>query len=126
VSSEPAKSKTKLKDWIWATSFCIVVLFIINWYEDYSRNLPLDSYEVIAGEVVDKGTYSGKSSHGYFIRIKNNSGTYKLTIERKLAPNNFLDQVKDSQNARAKIYRDFEGIKFIELKIDNVFVVKRS
>ncbi|MBO9492342.1 hypothetical protein J7384_18415 [Endozoicomonas sp. G2_1] len=125
VSNKPEIRKLKLKEWGCLTFLCIVAC-ALWWYENNPLNLPSSFYTMITGKVVGKGTYRSKTGKGYFVQIRNTAGTYKLKIDGKFAPTGFLDIVRNSADATAKTYRSLEGIKLVELQIDNAFVVKRQ
>ena|GEM_PF-3925608 len=107
----------------------IAIILIISWIldSDFARNEPIITYNLIEGEIHDKGF--SKPSRGewfYYIRIKNPSGNYKIRLNDSDAPDNFLKKIKFSKNAQARVLRTLTGIHLIQLKIDNKYVLKQK
>lgn len=104
----------------------ILFIYSINQCEQSELNKPIDKYEVISGILIDKGINKHQYHEKYFIRIKNNSTTYKIEISKELAPKYFLKNIIINEHAIAWVTRSLGNIELVQLKIENKYIIKHT
>ena len=108
-----------------SVAIILIILFILD--SDFARNEPITTYDLIEGEIHDKGfSKPSRAEWFYYIRIKNSSGDYKIKLNDSDAPDHFLQKVRYSKNVQARVLRTLTGIHLIQLKIDNKYVLKHK
>ena len=123
---KPIKDKKDLLTRLLILVVGIPIIYLIYLYEQKELNKPIDQYERILGKVVDIGTKKNQYIDKYYIRIKNNTGTYKLEISKDIAPSDFLKILKINKQATAWVTRDLGNIELVQLKLSNNYIIKHE
>ena len=102
----------------------IVFIYSIKQCEQSELTKPIDKYDMISGILIDKGIKKNQYHEKYFVRIKNDSITYKIEISKELAPKHFLKKIKINQHAIAWNTRSLGNIELVQLKMGNKYIIK--
>lgn len=102
-----------------------LIYWLIHWQQQ-ELNQPISNYEIIYGSLVDKGTEKDRYDEKYFIRVKNNSGIYKVEIAKNITPKYFLKKLKKGTNITAWVTRTLGNIELVQLKSGNKYIIKHT